>query len=77
MATTGMNMDAPSHPRDRVIPFIDAHGCTNAVKPWMAKSGLNMDAPSHPCDRVIPFIHEHKNASQLTGIYKLFTRLMF
>jgi hypothetical protein len=45
MAKSGLNMDAPSHPRDRDIPFIDVHGCTNAVKPWMAKSGLNIKMP--------------------------------
>jgi hypothetical protein len=36
--------------------FVNVHGCTNALKPWMARKGLNIDAISHPCDRIIPFI---------------------
>jgi hypothetical protein len=41
-----MNIFALSHPCDRDIPFIDVHGCTNVVKPWMARNDLNIKKPA-------------------------------
>jgi hypothetical protein len=56
MSERGLNNVTLSHPCDRGIPFVDVHGCTNALKDRMSERGLNIATLSHPCDRVIPFV---------------------
>ena len=47
MAKNDLYIVVLSHPCDHDIPYIDVHGCTNVVKPWMARNDLYIKTDLH------------------------------